>query len=148
MDLNEFKAKIQKYENIDLRTGVTDAQINQAEEILKIRFSHQYRMFLSVFGCGGIESEDFIGLGGPPHLNITEVARRLRSRNNSLENHLIPIRADGCGNYDCIDTSRSNLENENPIVFWRHDIPDKIEIIAESFNEWLGTVLNLIEEDL
>ena len=66
------------------------------------------------FGAGYVTSEELIELGGAKHLDVAWLARDLRSRKaataKALPAMLIPVRADGFGNYDCIDTLEANCD--------------------------------------
>ncbi len=123
--------------------------IAAAEQQLGIHFPPQYRAFLSAFGSGGVDSEDFIGLGGAEHLDVAKLALKLRNRNNSLPTRLIPLRSDGFGNYDCLDTDQQTSQGEYAIVQWNHEAgaDQECELLADSFDAWFESVLVLIEQN-
>jgi len=145
MNAEEFRTKLATYEDVDLRGGVDEAQVDEAEEALGCQLPPQYRSFLLICGCGGIGPEDFVGLGGPDHLNVVNLTSMLRKRQNALPENLLPLRGDGFGNYDCIDLLESTNNGECAIVQWNHEggVPD---VLAGSFDEWFESILNLINE--
>lgn len=149
MNIEVVAKRISRLESVDLVGKVPDALIARAEEILGVRFPPQYRDFLSAFGCGGVDSEQFIGLGGDDYLDIVKLSRRLREGPNPLPSRLLPLRADGFGNYECFDTSRPTEAGEFAIVEWNHEGgPDHdCRVLAESYGEWFDSVLTMIEND-
>lgn len=80
-----------------------------------------------------------IGLGGPPHLDVVELTAHLRERAgvSIFPRHLIPVLADGFGDYDALDTSQPGPEV--PVGRWLHDGGDDqaLAVLAPSYAEWL-----------
>ncbi|MFC5457725.1 SMI1/KNR4 family protein [Prosthecobacter fluviatilis] len=147
MKIDELKKRIANFENVDLIGTVSDDLIRQAEAELGFKLPSQYRAFISNFGCGGIESEEFIGLGGPEHLNVSKMVVRLKGKNRALPHHLLPLRADGFGNYDCVDLQQPRDGAEFAIVRWVHDatVEDQHEVVADSYWQWFESILTMIE---
>jgi SMI1 / KNR4 family (SUKH-1) len=134
----------------ELSGGVEDAAIDVAASQLRLPLPPGYRAFLRRFGSGYVSFESFIGLGGPPHLDVVKATNKLRqpSRTSAFPDALIPILPDGGGNYDCIDTSQPTGEGEFRIVFWQHDRGDGIcETVADSYLGWLWEILQAIRRD-
>ena len=149
MNSEELNQRLAKFEIVEPIGPASEEMIAAAEHHLGIQFSPQYRSFLSNFGSGGVDSEDFIGLGGPEHLDIVKLAFRLRNRNNPLPAHLLPLRGDGLGNYDCFDMSQPTSHGEYPIVQWNHEAGEvqECELLAGSFDDWFESILVMMEQN-
>jgi len=150
MNNEELNQRLANFETVEPSGPVSEDLIATAEQQLGIQFPPQYRAFMSVFGCGGVDSEDFIGLGGPAHLDIAKLALRLRERNNPLPARLLPLRADGFGNYDCLDTNQPTADGEYAIVQWNHEAGEEdqeCELLADSFDGWFESILVMIEQN-
>jgi hypothetical protein len=150
MTLDEWVVEAERIADAEFFGPVSDGQILAASRSIGLPFPEQYREFLSRLGCGSVGSESFIGLGGPQDLDVTWVCEALRanSRQKPLPPSLIPLRADGFGNYDAIDTAQRTAEDEFRIVEWRHEGigSQGSRVLAESYNQWLGSMLDLIRE--
>ncbi len=121
MNAEEFRDRLASYDDVDLRGPVDEAQVDEAEKALGCQLPPQYKSFLLICGSGEIGPEDFVGLGGPDHLHIVKLTSRLRNRQNPLPENLLPLRADGFGNYDCIDLSKPTSNGECSIIQWNHE---------------------------
>jgi antitoxin YobK len=136
----EVLRQLSSFEERQFSGGVPDDTIQRASEEIGLPFSPQYRAFLGELGSGHVSSEEFIGLGGPRHLDVAWLTRELRNRQSSTRFPitLIPIRSDGFGNYDCIDTSRPMGNGEFQIVEWQHDAGnDQVcGALADSYFNW------------
>lgn len=54
--------------------GVTEKQINEAENILGVRFAKEYREYLAVFGTASYYGHELTGIrAGVPSLNVVDV---------------------------------------------------------------------------
>jgi hypothetical protein len=119
--------------------GVPEEAIAEASAALGVSFPPSYVDFLRRFGSGYVSYEELIGLGGPPHLDVVELTAHLRQRTgvSAFPRHLIPVLADGFGNYDALDTSQPGPEV--PVVQWLHDGGDDQSpaVLAPSYIEWL-----------
>ena len=102
-----------------------------------------------MLGCGGVDTEDFIGLGGPDYLNIVKLMPKLQDRNNKFPNNLLPLRGDGFGNYDCLAFDVPTQNSEVAIVQWNHEgsSAQVMEVLANDFEQWFESILLMIEED-
>lgn len=149
MNNEQLNQRLANFEIVEPSGSVSEAAIVAAEQELGIQFPPQYRAFLSAFGSGGVDSEDFIGLGGPEHLDIVKLVVRLRNRNNPLPERLLPLRSDGFGNYDCLDINRPTEQGEFSIVQWNHEAGEdqECEMLADSFDDWFESVLAVIEQN-
>jgi hypothetical protein len=126
--------------------GVPETEIDAAEQTLGIRFPSTFRAFLKELGCGGISSEEFIGLGGPPHLNVVESTHLLRGRPFGFPMNLIPLRGDGFANFDCLELD-CWTGDECPVVEWVHDAPNmERRLLAPNYERWFASILQLIVE--
>jgi antitoxin YobK len=90
-------------EATDVSGGVSETEIGSAERAIGVRFPPKFREFLQELGCGEAGSEEFIGLGGPLHLDLVRATLALRQRPSGFPPTLMPVRHDGFGNYDCLD---------------------------------------------
>lgn len=148
MKLEDINERLKRFEEVHFYGPVQPEMIEEAERILALRFPPEYRQFLEKFGCGRIESEEIIGLGGPHHLDVVKLRSILSNRRNSLPANLLPLRADGGGNYDCLDARSRASNGEFRIVEWRHDAaaganPD---VVSTSFLAWFESILKMVEE--
>jgi hypothetical protein len=120
-----------------------------AEKKLTFMLPNDYLEYLTKLGCGYASSEDFLGLGGESHLDMLLTYERLRkpSGHAIFPADYIPIKPDGFGNYDCIDTSRSSAD-KGAIVFWTHDESNEQSrgIIVMGFWEWFCKELESTQE--
>lgn len=148
MNTQNIKTRLAGFDNVHFYGPVDQAAIDAAQADLGVVFPPEYRQFLSVFGCGSIESEELVGLGGPEHLNVVWLKRQLTERHKPLPRNFLPLRSDGGGNYDCIDLGSATNNGEYAIVEWRHDgsSTSQCSVLASSYFEWFESVLRLIEE--
>ena len=150
MSIENLKQRIRTFKFADFSEPVASTEIENAQRAIGLPFGREYQQFLEHLGSGGVDSEEFIGLGGHPHLNVVQMCEDLRHRSRPLPKHLIPLRADGFGNYDCSDTSTRTENGEFAVVRWLHDGgPDQTyERLASSYFEWFDSVLDRIQEEL
>lgn len=149
MTIESIEQQFSDFEDVEFHGGVSDAEIDAAAARLGLPIEGGYREFLRRFGCGSIEDAEFIGLGGPDHLNVVSVTESQRKRRGPTPypGTFIPLLADGYGNYDSIDTSRRNASGESPVVYWLHDAGDEeLEELAPGFLEWLDRKLEELRE--
>ena len=148
MNIQDIKRELADSPDRDLGSGVDEQAVLQAESALGVLFPPQYRRFLARFGSGFVSSEEFIGLGGPRHLDVAWLTIELRSRKKDFPKSLIPIRADGFGNYDCLDSNNPTSDGEFPVVVWVHDggANQHHRILAPSFDDWFINMLRLVKE--
>ena len=129
----------------DLGSGVSEAEIADAENELELRIEGSYRQFLKQFGWGGVEHLELYGIGGPAHLDLVRVTRSERSEMvPPLPAYLLPVMNDGGGNLFCLDTT---IAGEPPIVFWDHTggADQVVDVEGDSFSSWLWEQLNDLE---
>lgn len=127
--------------------GVDVGIIRSTEERLNVSFPDDYVEFLSKLGAGYASSEEFIGLGGESYLKVDSIYLDLISdENQRFPKFLIPVRADGFGNYDCIDLKKStNLKSK--IVFWGHGKKSEdLVLISDGFWEWMEMEVKEVQE--
>lgn len=148
MNWKEIKERLKEFDT-EFAGSQSDDTLLAAENAIGQRFPSSYRTFIAEFGCGTIDSEEIIGLGGPDHLSMIKLKAILGSRSRKLPNYLLPIRADGFGNYDCIDLRKSTEDGEYEIVLWNHDDPnaENHQTIARAFLIWFDGLMDMIEED-
>jgi cell wall assembly regulator SMI1 len=150
MNLKEWLRETEKFEQREFFEPADTAAIENASREIGLPFPPQYREFLTRVGCASVGSESFIGLGGPQYLDVVWVTTTLRNKRSTknFPKFLIPLRADGYGNYDAIDTSHPTDDGEFAIVEWRHEgtDADRSEVLTSGFFEWLESMLTLIRE--
>lgn len=150
MNLEEWLKAIEEFGDRDFSGPVPASRIDSASRELGLPFPEQYREFLSRLGSGSVASEGFIGLGGSQDLDVVFVCKALRSkkRQKKFSSSLIPVRSDGYGNYDAIDTGRSTTGGEFAVVEWRHEgtDADSNRVLAGSYFAWLESMISIIRE--
>lgn len=148
MNIDEIKADLATFQDWDFNGGIAEEAIQRASSATRLAFPPQFIVFLRQLGAGYVSSEEFIGLGGPQHLDVTWITDELRNRMSSTKFpfSMIPIRNDGYGNYDCIDTSNPTNDGEFQIVVWQHDGGNNqdYQILANSYFDWMQYILNEI----
>ena len=127
--------------------GAAREAIVSLQEGIGHKLPADYVEYLVELGSGFASSEDFLGLGGPPHLDAIHVRQRLRETpaSSQLPDHLLPVRPDGYGNYDCIDLSRSTAE-QSTIVFWRHESASESQTVKSGFWDWFCDQLESLRD--
>ena len=123
--------------------GVPQEAIVEAAATLGVAFPPSYVDFLRRFGSGYISFQELIGLGGPPHLDVAKLTTYLRERSgiSIFPRRLVPVLADGFGNYDSLDTSAPGPEY--PVVHWLHDGGEQQtpRVLASSYADWLRALV-------
>ena len=150
IDIEGVRSNLEKFDFVEFSGGVQEGEIKSAEEAIGLSFGTEYREFLGSFGAGAVSSEEFIGLGGAPHLDVVKMVKHLRSPSaqSQFQGTLIPIRGDGYGNYDCLDCSQSHSSKGPIVVSWQHDggRDQECEVLNASYGEWLLATLSMIEK--
>lgn len=111
-----------------------------AENALGIRFPNLYRRFVSEFGAGDIDGNEFYGILSEDfvHSSVPDaVWKTLELRKEAgLSNRYIVVCEFGDGTYCAVDTSRHSAEGDAPIVLLSIN-GDYVEDIAIDFGEFL-----------
>lgn len=129
----------------------TEEQIEEAEGAIGVELPESYRRFLAEFGWGGIGDLEVIGTGAdvPPFLDLVRLTLSERAdAHPRMRRSLVPIAADGAGNYYCIRTEA--WQQEGPVVLWDHEAGEdqRPEEVATNFGAWLEDRVNaLMNED-
>jgi hypothetical protein len=128
--------------------GVDEARIEAASKAIGLPLPPSYVAFLRQFGSGYISFHELMGLGGPRHLDVVEQTRWLRveSKISPFPPFLIPVLADGYGNYDCLNAGSAVKGAEQPVVQWLHDGGENqhLSVIAATYEGWLRLVVDQI----
>jgi hypothetical protein len=96
MNINIIYRELASFDDVEFFGGVSENSVNVAEAELGLCFPPDYKIFLQEFGSGYVSSEEFIGLGGPKHLDVVWLTKELRGRSsNPLPHRMIPLRNDG-----------------------------------------------------
>jgi cell wall assembly regulator SMI1 len=145
------EGKLESYEEqheVNARNSLQKRLEKFAQEELEVTFPSDFIEYLSVLGGGSVSSEEFIGLEPTEYQNLVFITNKLREKSTQtvFPKHLIPLRGDGFGNYDCIDTARSG--EKSIVVEWIHDSGDvkNIKVLASCYWDWFNGILNLIDE--
>ena len=150
MNLPEWLREIEAFDDREFFGPIANERIEAASTEIGLPFPPQYREFLSVVGSGSVASESFIGLGGPQDLDVIWMSKALRGkeRRKRFPSTLIPLRADGYGNYDAIDTTQATSGGEFAIVEWRHEGAESEpnRVLAAGYFEWLESMIAIIRE--
>ncbi len=148
MDIGILRNDLSQIDDVDFVGGVPMESIASAEAELQISFPPKYKAFLREFGSGYVSSEGIIGLGGSQYHNVVWLTKELRSRSsNQFPSYLIPIRIDGCGNYDCIDVSKEASNGEFRIVEYVHGgSSGENRKLADNFLDWFREILQMIRQ--
>lgn len=150
MNLSEWIQETEAFDDREFFGPVPNATIDSASQQIGLPFPAQYRAFLSTVGSGRVGTESFIGLGGPRDLDVRWVSEALRGKNREkpFPSYLIPVRSDGYGNYDAIDTRQPTDDGECALVEWRHEGAGggAPRVLATSYFGWLSSMLELIRE--
>ncbi|REJ85115.1 MAG: SMI1/KNR4 family protein [Acidobacteria bacterium] len=129
--------------------GASADVVAAAERKIGMKFPAAFRRFLERHGSGFVEHQEFIGLGGPAHRDVVELTRTLRRElgEEVFQRDLIPVLADGYGNYECLRESAG--QNEWPVVFWRHEAGahQELEVLAQDYEAWFGqTIVEILDQ--
>ena len=121
---------------LDTKYGVTEAQIEDAQKLLNVRFCEDYRYFLSKFGSGDFQGLEFLGLvQGKNEVEMTPntVWYTKGMRLEGLEDNYVVIENLGDGIVSCVKC----YEDGNGSVF-EFDIGNvkSNTQLAESFGEY------------
>lgn len=148
MSIEDIQQRIKSFEFTDFVGAIAPSVIDEAEQALRLPL--EYREFLQHLGSGGVESEEFIGLGGKRHLNVVQMHADLLRKSHPLPPHLIPLRGDGFGNYDCLDMSSPTENGEFAVVQWLHDGGSNQihKRLASSYFAWFDSILNMIQKEI
>lgn len=121
MSIDEIRERLAEIDDVELCGPASSADVADAQRLFDLDFPSDYLEFLRTFGAGAAGSEEFVGIGGPEHLDVRRVVRRLRTPSTfaPFGQHLVPLSGDGGGNYDCIDLSRST-PTASVVVRWHH----------------------------
>lgn len=151
MNIEIVKNLIDEFPEAEIAGPVSEQSIEDAAASMSLPIEGGYRAFLRRFGCFAVESEEFVGLGGPKHLDVVSVTAVLRSRRgpSRFPLHLIPVLADGYGNYACLDAECEISPGEPVVVFWLHDGGDDqiLQRVGDTYLEWLESTLVKLRDE-
>lgn len=141
-------SRLREFDDVKFSGPASPIAIAELRELFPDPLPGDYVSFLEVLGAGAVGSEEFVGLGGPDHLDVRRVVVRLRepSKFVGFRDSLVPLSGDGFGNYDCIDLQLSTTET-SVIVVWRHDgVGETAPVSAVGFWPWFVSILESIED--
>ncbi len=149
MSIQQLRERLIEFDDVEFSGPASEDQIAALQNAFSRPLPEDYLEYLRTFGSGAIDSEELVGLGGEKHLDALRVIQRLRAPSELavFGNDLVPLLADGGGNYECIDLSRST-KTTSTVVAWNHggasDGP--LPIVGRSYWEWLSGLLDIIEK--
>lgn len=148
MKLIDIQKRLSAFDDVEFSGPNTREAVDSASQKLGLPFPPEYRVFLEAYGSGSVASESFIGIGGPRHLDVVWLRQTLMDKKgvSAFPAHFLPVRSDGFGNYDCIDTHQPTSNGELAIVEWLHDggMDQKHRVLAPNYFDWLILILDMI----
>ena len=82
---------IKKFEDLQYLGGVEDKTIKDAEEKLNLKFSDEYKLYLSEYGVATFNGREFTGIVNSKRLNVVEVTMQYRKYNTSVPDNYYVI---------------------------------------------------------
>ena len=79
--MSDFVKLLNSKPDFFMLSAATEEQIIQAERELDLKFSEEYREYLSTFGVVSIFGHEFTGICKSPRLNVVDVTISERQRN-------------------------------------------------------------------
>jgi len=147
MSVDEVKARIACFDDAVFSGPVSPDAVEELQSMFRWPLPADYVEFLTSLGSGYVESEEFVGLGGAPHLDARNVTARLREISSFavFDESLLPLSGDGGGDYDCIDLQQSN-ESTSIIVEWSHsgtgEPKEDVRFVATGYWTWFRGILD------
>lgn len=83
--MNSFTQLFSEKKSFRKRQGVTEYQIKEAEKLLELEFSEEYKEYLIAFGAASIYGHEFTGICDAPRLNVVTVTKEEKEFN-----HFVP----------------------------------------------------------
>jgi len=126
----------------DVGKGASEETIQQAEEMLRLRFPPSYRAFLSAFGYGGTREAYLFGLCDSFDFAVASepnvVAINLDWRKSGLPDHVLLIESRGRLGYHALDFSTCDQSGETAVIEWHEGCDPKSPVtVAEDFGQFL-----------
>jgi len=139
----ELLELLKQYADANFEGPRSSEEIDELRQLFRLPLPTDYLDFLAILGSGEVGSEEFIGLSALPHRHAPHVVRDLRrpTRLAPFPEHIIPLSADGGGDYECLDLARSNPDS-SVIVNWSHATGVQPDVIAVGFWEWMRGLLD------
>lgn len=143
---------------LDYKKGLTDHQIGKAEEHLGFNLPSDLKYFYSKMNGFSLIGEDVFpiilkdiencNLEGLNQINYREHFEVV----NPMPKHYLPFSPNGRGDHYCIDLRTRNEQGVCDVIFWQWDYsfhyPDDIEVVSNSFADWLFELVEELEEEL
>ena len=142
-DIESLLDRVLAIPEIERGTGATGREIEEAEQLLRLKIPLDYCVMLRRAGWLTIGHQEFWGLGPdvPKHLHLIRATQLWRTNQRlGLPGHLLPIKEDGAGNLFCLDCSHPH-RNEHPIIFQSHDAEP-----ANRSSFWAATLCEFVED--
>ena len=82
---------INKFNDLYFLGGVEDKTIEDAEKVLNLKFSDEYKQYLSEFGAATFNGREFTGIVNSKRLNVVEVTKQYRKYNTTVPDNYYVI---------------------------------------------------------
>jgi len=82
---------INKKEGLIIKGGISEEQIREAQDLLEVIFSDEYKEYLRVFGQASYYGHELTGLGSAPYLDVVGVTKEYRSMYGTLPSDMYVI---------------------------------------------------------
>lgn len=82
--MDNFLTKMKSKQGFVALTGATHEQVAKAEDALGIKFSEEYRQYVSAYGIASFEDHELTGICTSPRLNVVDVTQVERLKNPEL----------------------------------------------------------------
>lgn len=89
--MNEFIFELRNMDYYREMGGVSKSVINEAENILDLKFSNEYSEYLEMCGTATADGHEFTGLGRSQRLSVVAVTEKNRKINNNITKGLYVI---------------------------------------------------------
>ncbi len=109
--------------------SASQAQIDAAEETLKLHFSAEYRNYAEQFGAATLEDHELTGVCSPERLNVVNATQKARAIYPQLPRQMYVLENLGI---DCV-----YITQEESGSIYEYGPADEATKIADSMNEYL-----------
>lgn len=117
----------------------SEIDIQNAENLLNINFSNEYRNYLTTFGIISLESTETFGLGIPnsSYLNIIEQISDFKKLGDKTPPYFIPLSDFGDGYYYFYDNSQQR------VIIWSSPNGGIVKVIDKNLEDFLIELFSL-----
>lgn len=87
----EFVKTLKRFDDFFQANGVDMLEISQAEGVLGLKFSAEYKEYLLSCGVASADGHEFTGIIDSARLNVVQVTDRVRKRNPNIQRELYVV---------------------------------------------------------